>query len=136
MINNVNEILTQNIGQMECIIKEFVKEAVELEQQKKLTINSIEKLAGKTIMMLIRLVLTMTGSLLSNIVINKTEVYCDCGKRMVSAKRNAFTQILSVFGHIPVTRDTVFCRRCRKGYGILDKELEIYDKHRMTKAMT
>ena len=47
MINNINEILTQNIGQMECIIKEFVKETEELEQQKKLTINSIEKIAAK-----------------------------------------------------------------------------------------
>ena len=136
MINNVNEILTQNIGQMECIIKEFVKEAVELEQQDKLTINSIEKISGKTIMMLIRLVLSMAGSLLSNVSVEKGAVYCECGKRMVLSKRNAFTQILSVFGHIPITRNTVFCRRCRKGHGILDKELEIFGEHRITKSMT
>lgn len=135
MINNVDQIVTQNIGEMECIIKEFAKEAVELEQQKKLTINSIEKIAGKTILMLIRLVLSMAGALLSNIVTDTKEIYCDCGKRMVSSKRNAFTQILSVLGHIPVTRDTFFCRRCRKGHGILDKELEIHGEHRLTKAM-
>lgn len=135
MINNLDQILSQNIGEMEWVIKEFAKEAVELEQQKKLTINSIEKIAGKTIMLLIRLVLSMAGSLLSNIVTDTREIYCDCGKRMVSAKRNAFTQILSALGHIPVTRDTFFCRRCRKGQGILDKELEICGEHRLTKAM-
>lgn len=135
MIKNVNQILTQNIGEMECIIKEFVKEAVELEQQKKLTVNRIEKIAGTTIIIMIRLILAMAGSLLSNVSIDKKEVRCECGKKMVSAKKNAVTKILSVFGHIPVTRDTFFCRRCRKGHGILDKELEIYGEHRMTKAM-
>lgn len=135
MIKNVNDIVTQNIGEMERIIKEFAKEAVELEQQGKLTINSIENLAGKTIMNSIRLVLSMSGALLSSIVTGKKEVYCSCGKRMVSAKRNTFTQILSVFGHIPIARDTFFCRRCRKGYGVMDKELEIYGEHRLTKTM-
>jgi hypothetical protein len=135
MINKLNNILSQNVGEMECIIKEFVKEAVELEVKGKLTINSIEKLAGKTIAVMIRLILSMAGSLLSNIAIDKGEVYCECGKKMVSAKRNAFTKILSTFGYIPVARDTVFCRRCRKGHGVLDKELEIYGEHRITKDM-
>ncbi|MTK13018.1 MAG: hypothetical protein F8N39_13350 [Clostridiaceae bacterium] len=28
--------------------------------------------------------------------------------------------------------DTLFCRRCRKGYGVIDKQLELYNKHRIT----
>ena len=135
MINNLNEIVTQNVGQMECIIKEFAKEAVELEQQKKLTINSIERIAAKAIRELIQVILSMAGLLLSNIANDKTEMYCECGKKMVLAKRNAQTRILSVFGYIPVIRDTVFCRRCHKGYGVLDKEIEICGEHRVTKAM-
>lgn len=135
MINKLNDIVTQNIGQIECEIKEFVKEAVELEQEKKLTINSIEKLGMKLIRGLIQIVLVMMGSMLSNIVTENNEVYCKCGKKMVHTKRNAYTQILSALGHIPITRDTVFCRRCHKGYGVLDKELEICGEHRVTKAM-
>lgn len=136
MINNLSEIVSQNIGRMECELKEFVKEAVELEQRKKLTVNSIERLAGKLISTLIQIVLMMVGSLLSNIVTESNESYCKCGKKMVSVKHNASTQVLSTLGHIPVTRDTVFCRRCHKGCGVLDKELEIYGEHRITKAMT
>jgi len=75
MINNLNEIVTQNVGQMECIIKEFAKEAVELEQQKKLTINSIERIAAKAIRELIQVILSMAGLLLSNIANDKTEMY-------------------------------------------------------------
>jgi len=136
MINNVNEILSQNIETIECIIKEFTMEAVELEAKKELTINSIESLSIKAASALIHVVLTMAGSLLSDIAVNKAEVYCECGKKMVSTKRNALTKVLSTLGHITVTRDTVFCRRCHKGFGILDKELEIYGEHRITKAMT
>jgi len=135
MINKFNEIVTQNIGEMEWIIKEFAKEALELEEQRKLTINSAEKMAGATISIMIRLILSMTGELLSNIDVGKSEVYCECGKKMVSAKKNALTRVLSVLGDIPVTRDTFFCRRCHKGHGVLDKELEIYGEHRITKDM-
>mgnify|MGYP000533682999 CR=1 FL=1 len=136
MINKLDEIVTQNIGQMEWELKEFVKEAVQLEQQKKLTINSIEKLGMKLIKGLIQIVLTIMGSMLSNMVVESNEIYCECGKKMIPVKKNANTRILSTIGYIPITRDTVFCRRCHKGYGILDKELEIYGKHRITKAMT
>lgn len=136
MIKNTNEILTQNIGAMECIIKELVKEAIELEENKALTINTAEKIAVKSVQEFTSVVLDIVGSLLSNIVADKTEVYCDCGKKMVCAKRNAVTNILSILGYIPVARDTVFCRRCHKGFGIYDKELEIYGEHRITKSMT
>jgi len=136
MINKLNEIVTQNISQMECEIKEFVKQAVELEQHKELTVNSIEKLGMKLIKGLTHIVLMMMGSMLSNMVTENSEVYCKCGKKMVTVKRNAHTRILSTLGHVPITRDTVFCRRCHKGHGVLDEEIEVYGEHRVTKAMT
>lgn len=46
------------------------------------------------------------------------------------------TNVLSMFGHIPVRRDGLFCRRCHEGYGKTDKMLEIYGEHRITKGMT
>lgn len=41
-----------------------------------------------------------------------------------------------MFGHIPITRDELFCRRCHKGYGVIDKIIGIYGKHRITHGMT
>ena len=136
MIKNHNDIVTQSISKMEWIIKEFASEAYKLDEGGKLTINSIEKPIAKTVMEMIKLILFMAGAFLSNIVTNKTEMYCKCGKRMTLTKKNSLTKILSFFGYIPVTRDVYFCRRCHKGYGILDKELEIYGEHRITKKMT
>lgn len=54
----------------------------------------------------------------------------------MTTKRNVLTRILSMFGRIPITRDELFCRRCHKGYGVIDKKIEIYGKHRITKGMT
>jgi hypothetical protein len=85
MINNLNEIVTQNVDQMECIIKEFAKKAVELEEQKGLTINSIERITGETIKALIQVILLMAGSLLSNIATDRSERYCECGKKMTDS---------------------------------------------------
>lgn len=41
-----------------------------------------------------------------------------------------------MFGYVPITRDELFCRRCHKGYGVIDKIIEIYGDHRITKGMT
>jgi hypothetical protein len=54
----------------------------------------------------------------------------------VTTKKNVLTRILSMFGHIPITRDELFCRRCHKGYGVIDKIIGIYGGHRITKGMT
>ena len=51
------------------------------------------------------------------------------------SKRNAPINILSLFGYIPMARDFLFCRGCRKGHGIVDKILGINNGHRMTKGM-
>ena len=58
-----------------------------------------------------------------------------CGKKMISGKRNAPISILSLFGHLPLERDTIFCRRCGKGHGIIDETIGINQEHRMTKGM-
>jgi len=55
---------------------------------------------------------------------------------LVTTKKNALTRILSLFGQIPITRDELFCRRCHKGYGAIDKIIGIYGNHRITKGMT
>jgi len=54
---------------------------------------------------------------------------------LVTTKKNALTRILSLFGYVPITRDELFCRRCHKGYGVIDKIIGIYGKHRITKGM-
>lgn len=54
---------------------------------------------------------------------------------MVTTKKNALTRILSLFGYVAVTRDELFCRRCHKGYGVIDKVIGIHGDHRMTKGM-
>jgi hypothetical protein len=41
-----------------------------------------------------------------------------------------------MFGHIPITRDQLFCRRCHKGFGVIDKMIEIYGDHRITNGLT
>ena len=66
----------------------------------------------------------------------KKDRYCECGFKLVTTKKNALTRILSMLGHIPITRDELFCRRCHKGYGVIDKIIEIYGEHRITKGMT
>lgn len=83
----------------------------------------------------IALGLQMSGTILSNIGIDNAVEYCGCGKKLVTAKRDAQTRILSMYGHIPIKRDTLFCRRCRKGYGVSDKQLGIDGEHRLTKGM-
>ena len=77
----------------------------------------------------------MAGAMLSNIVLENIDEYCSCGKKMVYAKRQALTNILSMFGYIPLTRDELFCRRCHKGRGVIDELLGIHGQHRITKGM-
>jgi len=40
-----------------------------------------------------------------------------------------------MLGYVPITRDELFCRRCHKGYGVIDKIIGIYGNHRITKGM-
>lgn len=135
MIKNSNKILTQNLIKVEGILKDFVKEAIEKEEQGELTINSIEDMAGEAIKEVTGLILSMAGGLLSNIEVTEVEEYCSCRKKLITAKKNSKTNILSMYGQIQVTRDIVHCRRCHKGYGVINKKIEIDNKHRVTKGM-
>ncbi|MDQ2084936.1 hypothetical protein RBH29_00600 [Herbivorax sp. ANBcel31] len=136
MIKNIDTIVSKNIGEMEWVLKEFAKEAVKLDDNGELTMTTLEKLARKTMKSLIQIVLLMMGAFLSNVVRSEVNRICSCGKKRGISKRDVTTRILSMFGYVPVTRDMLFCRRCRKGQGVFDKELEIYGEHRITKGMT
>ena len=136
MINNTNEILAQNLQKSERILMEFITDLTNLDKQDELNINSTEKKLGKMISEFISMGLEMSGIILSSIEVKEADKYCSCGKKLIIAKRGAQTKILSMYGHIPVERDTLFCRHCRKGYGVSDKQLEIYGDHRLTKGMT
>lgn len=136
MIKNTNETILKNIPEAEVILRKLRDKAVELEKEKKLNINTMEKLIGEAIGQFSKIVLGMSGELLSNLEVEKKNEYCECGFKLVTTKKNALTRILSMFGHIPVTRDELFCRRCHKGYGVIDKIIGIYGDHRITKGMT
>jgi hypothetical protein len=130
MIKNVNEILTQNVGKAECILREFSSKVEEMEGQGNLTINSMEILLGIMFNKIKSMGLSMAGEYLSNMELEETDEYCSCGKKLVKVKEGSLTRIQSIFGYIPIERDMVFCRRCHEGYGIIDKEIEIYGGHR------
>jgi hypothetical protein len=136
MIKNTNSILSQNIKKAECILKEFSSKVEEMEGRGNLTINSMEDLLGVMYAQLKGMGLAVTGDYFSNMELEEVDEYCSCGKRLVKVKENSLTRIQSIFGYIPIEKDMVFCRRCRKGYGVIDKEIEIYGGHRITKGMT
>ncbi len=115
---------------------EFIDNVSKLDEQGELNINGIESVLGKMISTFTELGLQMSGDILNNVVIDDVDEYCSCGKKLITAKRDAKTRILSIYGHIPIKRDTLFCRRCRKGYGVSDKKFEIYGDHRLTKGIT
>jgi hypothetical protein len=136
MIKNTKEILSQNVAEAECILREFALKVEEMEEQGNLTINSMEYMLGIMFSRFKDMGLSMAGEYFSNIELEEKEEYCSCGKKFVKVKENSLTRIQSVFGYIPVERDMVFCRRCHEGYGIIDKKIEIYGDHRITKGMT
>lgn len=136
MIKNSKEILSQSIEKVECILREFSLKVEDMESQGDLTVNSMESLLGIMFTKFKGMGLAMAGEYFSNIELEEIDEYCSCGKKFVKVKESSLTRIQSIYGHIPVKRDTVFCRRCHKGYGIIDEEIGIYREHRVTKGMT
>lgn len=136
MIKNNNEIIAQNIEKGEKILVEYMEKLLQLDNAKELTINTAENALKEAVSNFIDLSLKMTGEVLSNIVVENVETHCSCGKKFIISKRDSKTEILSSFGYIPVVRDSLFCRVCHKGHGIIDKQIEIYGDHRITKSMT
>lgn len=71
MIKNTNEVVLKNIPEAEKIIRKLREEAEKLEKDKKLTVDTIEKLIGESISEFTKVVLGMSGELLSNIEVEK-----------------------------------------------------------------
>jgi len=71
MIKNTNEAVLKNIPEAEKIIRKLRDEAEKLEKDKKLTVHTIEKLIGESISEFTKVVLGMSGELLSNIEVEK-----------------------------------------------------------------
>ena len=135
MINNTNEILSQNIHEVEGILMEFMHKIVRQEEKKELSIDSIELLIGSTIEQVTKTVVSIAGLALSNISGNK-ETHCKCGKKLILTKKNEPIGFLSMFGKITVVRDKQFCRRCGSGYGENDDIIGLDRAHRQTKGIT
>jgi hypothetical protein len=136
MIKNTNEILSHSVKKVEGIIREFLINVEETEAQGNLDINNMETMLGIMIGQFQSIGLAMAGEIFNNLVLEETDEYCSCGKKLVKVKEASLIRIQSIYGYIPIKRDMVFCRRCHTGYGIIDKEIEIYGEHRITRGMT
>lgn len=71
MIKNTNESILKNIPEAEIILRKLRDEAVKLDSEKKLNINTMEKLIGESITQFSKVVLGMSGELLSNLEVEK-----------------------------------------------------------------
>lgn len=71
MIKNTNETILKNIPEAEIILRKLRDEAEKLEKEKKLNINTIEKLIGEAIGEFSKVILGMSGELLSNLEVEK-----------------------------------------------------------------
>jgi len=71
MIKNTDEIVLKNIPEAEEILRELKDRAEKLEREKKLNINTVEKLIGEAISQFSEIVLGMSGELLSNLEVEK-----------------------------------------------------------------
>lgn len=71
MIKNTNEMVLKNIPEAEKILRKLRDEAEKLEKDKNLTVHTIEKLIGESISEFTKVVLGMSGELLSNIEVEK-----------------------------------------------------------------
>jgi hypothetical protein len=76
----------------------------------------------------------MVGNLLNNIS-GQDVCECECCKRKLPVnKKNVSLNIMTIYGPIPLKRDTLFCRLCHVGRGINDKFIGI--KKHYTKGIT
>lgn len=71
MIKKSNDTLLQNIPEAEEILRKLRDDAERLSKEKKLTINTMEQLMGEAIGRFSKVVLGMSGELLSNIEVEK-----------------------------------------------------------------
>lgn len=71
MINNTNEVFDKNLPEAEAILREMMERMVKQEKEGKITINTVEKLIGEAIGKFSKVVLGMSGELLSNLEVEK-----------------------------------------------------------------
>ena len=71
MIKNTNETILKQIPEAEVILRKLRDDAQKLEKDGKLTINTMEKLIGDAVSNFTKVVLGMSGELLSNIEVKK-----------------------------------------------------------------
>jgi hypothetical protein len=71
MKKNINETFLKNIPQTEGILRKLMDGAEKLDKEKKLNINSMEKLLGEAIEQFTKVTLGMAGELLSNLEVEK-----------------------------------------------------------------
>jgi hypothetical protein len=139
IINNFKEILTSNNQQMQDIFNEMSEDLMNMTETGQININSAEDLIniflGKTKEILLQFYGLVFSNLESsdrdekqNVVIKNDIVY-----RRVQIDKEI--NILTKYGNMKITRDYYFSREKSEGFGIIDDEIEIISKHRMTKSM-
>lgn len=133
MINNVNDILTQNIINVEDIIMEFIQKIVKQEAEKALSVDSLEILIGGAVAEFTKALVDTSGLLLSNIS-NNDNINIQGEKQRIK-KRNQTKKITSLFGEITVIRDKYYDKVLDKEYGENDDMLGISRNHRLTKGV-
>jgi len=71
MIKNTNETLINKIPEAEEIVRKLRDDAQKLAKEKKLNINTMEHLLGEAISRFSKVLLGMSGELLSNLEVEK-----------------------------------------------------------------
>jgi len=71
MIKNNKEVLIKNIPEAEAILNKVMEEMVRQEKEGKITINTVEALIGGAISQFTKVLLGMSGELLSNLEVEK-----------------------------------------------------------------
>lgn len=71
MIKNDKEVLIKNIPEAEAILNKVMEEMVRQEKEGKITIDTVEGLIGGAISQFTKVLLGMSGELLSNLEVEK-----------------------------------------------------------------
>ena len=64
------------------------------------------------------------------------EIHEKCGRKMIISSKDSHMSINSMMGRIGYKRAWLHCRNCEQGYAPFDRELNINEKHKVTKGLT
>ncbi|MBC8061148.1 MAG: ISKra4 family transposase [Clostridiaceae bacterium] len=139
MENNTgsNKAIAKLVNECESVVTDFSKELKDGLEEKKITIDNIEMLLLKTISTLKTNLIKATEEIVNESALKKKEVsYCEkCGKKHVITSKSSNLVINSMLGELNLKRPWLFCRRCGEGYSPLDRELEVNENYKVTKAL-